>query len=190
MDADERSLVESCIRGDTRAWETLVRVYGPSIYSAARFTLRRVLGSSAEEDVENVVQTVFVALCDKDMRRLRSFQGRSRFRTWLTSVTTRFALNHIRTEKRKGALKYCSLELSFEERFLRDDSTGISVEERNRLFEGLEQLPSRERLLLKLFYFDGASYQSIAKMLQVQVNSVSPLLVRAKEALRKEVETT
>ncbi len=186
---EERDLIDSCIEGDPRAWETLVKVYGPSIYSAARFTLRRVLGTAGTEDVENVVQTVFVALCEKEMRRLRSFQGRARFRTWLTSVTTRFALNYIRTEKRKGSLKYCSLEDSFEERFLGNEPGGLPPEDKDRLMQGLEQLPPRERLILKMFYFDGASYQSIAEILRVQVNSVSPLLSRAKDALRKGLET-
>lgn len=190
MENDERDLIDSCIRGDSRAWESLVKVYGPSVYSAARFTLRRVLGVSGEADVENVVQTVFVALCEKKMRRLRSFQGRARFRTWLTSVTTRYALNHVRTEKRKGSLKYCSLEESFEERLPRDESGTLPPEEREELFQGLDRLPPRDRLLLKMFYFDGASYQSIAEMLRVEVNSVSPLLSRAKEALRKSMETS
>ena len=67
--------------------------YGGAVYDAAGFTLRRVLGSAQEEDVENVVQGVFLGLCDKNAHRLKLFQGRSSFRTWVTSVTARFALN-------------------------------------------------------------------------------------------------
>jgi RNA polymerase sigma factor (sigma-70 family) len=54
-----------------------------------------------------------------------------------------------------------------------------------RLHRALEKIPSREKLILKLFYFDGLSYKSIAEIMRIPVNSVSPLLIRAKESLRK-----
>jgi len=51
---DERQLIDRCIRGEADAWELLIREYGASVYDAARFTLRRVLGTVQREDVENV----------------------------------------------------------------------------------------------------------------------------------------
>jgi RNA polymerase sigma-70 factor (ECF subfamily) len=185
---DERELVDRCIRGEFRAWELLVERYGPAIHDAARFTLRRVLGAAPDEDVENVYQAVLLALCDKNAHRLRLFQGRSSFKTWLTSVTGRFSLNYIRTEKRKGSLKYCALDDSAGELpdrdLIKDD-----VEERERIHQALERIPARERLLLKLFYFDGLSYKAISDALRIPVNSISPLLLRAKESLKREVGT-
>ncbi len=183
---DERQLIDRCIRGESRAWQVLVEEYGPTVHDAARFTLRRVLGAAQDEDVENVYQAVLLALCDRGAHRLKLFQGRSSFRTWLTSVTGRFALNYIRTEKRKGSLKYCAL----------DDSAGDlpsreaalfpgGSEEREMLLTALDRIPARERLLLKLFYFDGLSYKSMAKLMKIPLNSVSPLLLRAKDSLKK-----
>ena len=90
---DERQLIDRCIRGESGAWEHLVREYGPSVHDAARFTLRRVLGSAQDEDIENVYQGVLLGLCDRDAHRLKLFQSRSSFRTWVTSVTVRFSLN-------------------------------------------------------------------------------------------------
>ena len=106
---DDKQLIKQCINGGSGAWQEFVDAFGAAVYDAARYTLRRVLGYAQEEDIENVYQAVFLALCDKDYHRLRSFQGRSTFRTWVTSVTTRFGLNYIRTEKRKGSLKFVNL---------------------------------------------------------------------------------
>jgi RNA polymerase sigma-70 factor (ECF subfamily) len=184
---EERQLVDRCIRGEARAWELLVERHGAAVYDAARFTLRRVLGSAHDEDVENVFQAVFVALCDKGAHRLKLFQGRSSLKTWLMSVTARFALNYIRTEKRKGSLKYAALDESAGEIPDRDLLPAGGGEERERLLSALDKIPSRERLLLKLFYFDGLSYKGIADVMQISPNSISPLLVRAKESLRKSV---
>jgi RNA polymerase sigma-70 factor (ECF subfamily) len=181
---EERQLIDRCIRGEPSAWERLVDEFGDSVGEAARFTLRRVLGGARDEDVENVVQGVFLALCDRNAHRLRIFQGRSSFRTWLTSVTTRFALNYVRTEKRKGSLRTSRLdEASWEipdrELFLGEG------EERELLRVALEKIPPREKLLVKLFYFDGLSYKAIAEALRMPINSISPLLLRAKESLRR-----
>ena len=184
---DERQLIDRCIRGEAGAWDHLVREYGPSVHDAARFTLRRVLGSAQQEDIENVYQGVLLGLCDREAHRLKLFQNRSSFRTWVTSVTVRFSLNYIRTEKRKGSLKYLALDDSAAE--LPDrDLLPNDAEERERLHRALEKIPPREKLILKLFYFDGLSYKSIAEIMRIPVNSVSPLLIRAKDSLRKHAE--
>ena len=184
---DERQLIDRCIRGEAGAWDHLVREYGPSVHDAARFTLRRVLGSAQQEDIENVYQGVLLGLCDREAHRLKLFQNRSSFRTWVTSVTVRFSLNYIRTEKRKGSLKYLALDDSAAE--LPDrDLLPNDAEERERLHRALEKIPPREKLILKLFYFDGLSYKSISEIMRIPVNSVSPLLIRAKDSLRKHAE--
>ncbi|HZE96229.1 MAG TPA: sigma-70 family RNA polymerase sigma factor [Planctomycetota bacterium] len=184
---NEKQLIDRCIRGESGAWEQLVREFGAAVHDAARFTLRRVLGSAHDEDVENVYQGVLLGLCDRDAHRLKLFQGRSSFKTWITSVTARFALNYIRTEKRKGSLKYTALDASASD--LPDrDLQGGDADERERIHQALDRIPPREKLILKLFYFDGLSYKAVAEILRIPVNSVSPLLIRAKESLRKHAE--
>jgi RNA polymerase sigma-70 factor (ECF subfamily) len=184
---DERQLIDRCIRGEAGAWELLVHEHGPSVYEAARFTLRRVLGSAQAEDIENVYQGVLLGLCDRDFHRLKLFQNRSSFRTWLTSVTVRFALNFVRAEKRKGSLKYLALDSGASEipdrEFFPEEA-----DERERIHRALERIPPREKLILKLLFFDGLSYRSIAEVMKIPVNSVSPLLIRAKDSLRKQAE--
>lgn len=183
---EERALVDRLIRGEPLAWETLVDEYGPAVHEAASFTLRRVLAAAPAEDVENVVSAVFVALCDKSMHRLRLFQGRSSLRTWLTSVTTRYALNYIRTEKRKGALRHAPLDPGADVA-ARDADLLSEFDERERLYAAIERIPFRERLVLKLFHFDGLPYKAIARALRIPVNSISPLLLRARDSIRREI---
>lgn len=184
-DLDDAGLVHRCLQGNPAAWSLLVARFAPSVRDGARYTLRRVLGSASPEEVENVVQAVFVALCDKNFHRLRLYQARSSFRTWITAVTSRFALNHIRTEKRKGSLKYSALDESAGEIAERDRPAALAADEREALLSSLDRLATRDRLLLKLLYFDGLSYRAIAEILRVPVNSISPLLTRARDELRR-----
>ncbi len=184
---NERQLISECIKGSARAWEQLVDTFGQNVYDAARFTLRRVLGSAQDEDIDNVYQGVLLGLCDKNFHRMKLFQGRSSFKTWLTSVTTRFALNYIRTEKRKGSLKFMQLDEPALDIPDRDLVSSAGPEDQERMIRALSQLPPRERLLIRLFFFDGLSYKAIADVMKLPVNSVSPLMLRAKELLKRGV---
>jgi RNA polymerase sigma-70 factor (ECF subfamily) len=186
---EDHKLVLACIRGEARAWDDLVTRYGPVVYDASRFVLRRTLGSAQVEDIENIVQGVLLGLCDKECHRLRSFQGRSSFKTWITSVTARFALNYVRTEKRKGSLKYFHLDESSTDLPEQKEFVLMPSEERDRLLQAMGQIPDRDRLLLKLLYFDGLSYREIAQVLRMPLNSISPVLSRARESLKRYVET-
>ncbi|MHC4605980.1 MAG: RNA polymerase sigma factor [Planctomycetota bacterium] len=182
---NERQLIQRCIRGEPAGWELFVEAFGPTIYDAARYTLRRVLGIAQDEDVENVYQGVLLALCDKKCHRLRSFQGRSSFRTWLTSVTTRFSLNHVRTEKRKGSLKFLMLDDNVKDIPDREDLDRMARDEHEALARAIDKLAERERLLVKLFYYDGLSYKEIGRILRIPTNSISPMLSRAKDQVRR-----
>ncbi len=185
---EDLELVARLVRGEARAWEAFLELYGGAVMEAARFTLHRALGEARRQDVENVVQAVLLALCEKGCRRLRSFKGRSSLRTWLSSVACRFALNYVRTEKRKGSLRLCSMDAFTGD--LPDPAKIVPYcpEEREGVHRAIERLPPRERLILKLFYFDGLSYREIAEVLGMPVNSVSPFLIRAREDLRRLVK--
>lgn len=183
--ANDLSLVIRCLRGQPAAWQVFIERTGSAVTEAARYTLRRVLGRAHPEDVENVVQSVFAGLCDRNFHRLRLYEGRATLKTWVIALTTRFTLNYIRSEKRKGSLKFASLnELPIEQSQL-EKQPPFSSDDREALYWGMEQLPPRERLLLKLCFFDELTYREIADLLKMPVNSVSPMLVRAKENLRR-----
>jgi len=182
---DDSRLVAECVRGNTRAWEHLVDAYGPAVHEAARFTLQRVLGGAQDEDIANVYQGVLLGLCQRNFHRLRSFQSRSTFKTWITSVTARFALNYIRAEKRKGSLKFASLEDAAPDAIPADRAELMPDDEREILYRAIDRLPPRERLLVRLFFLDGLSYKSISQVMRIPLNSISPLMMKAKEALKR-----
>jgi RNA polymerase sigma-70 factor (ECF subfamily) len=56
-----------------------------------------------------------------------------------------------------------------------------NLEEVQRL---LETLPSRERKVVRLYYLEGLSYEEISTDLDIPVNSIGPILSRARKKLR------
>ena len=57
-----------------------------------------------------------------------------------------------------------------------------SLEEVEKL---LSKLPGREREVVRLHYIEGRSYEEISTELNIPVNSIGPILSRARKKLRK-----
>src|SRR5438874_8665484 len=88
-DITDAELVELAKNGDRAALETLVLRHQAWVYNIA---VRMVF---QPHDAEEVTQEVLV----KVITRLGTFQGQSRFRTWLY----RIAANHVLNMKRRSA---------------------------------------------------------------------------------------
>jgi len=187
--AEEVELVQRCIAGDGEGWRALMRQYGALVAHAVRTTFLRVLKQADSNLVDDAVQAVWLSLCSDGCRRLRGFESKAALSTWLTVLSTRRALDYIRSEMRKGSLKH--VHLDDEDRDLvKELSTPESEEEFSLdevfvLYDALERLPEDDRLILKMYYLDGLSYRSIAGVLKVAPNTVSSYILRARDRLKK-----
>lgn len=186
---EEIDLVRRCVAGDAEAWRRLMVQYGALVAHAVRTTLQRVLKRADPNQVDDAVQSVWLSLCADGCRRLRGFEGKSALSTWLTVLSTRRALDAVRTEMRKGTLRH--VHLDDEDRDLvkelqaPESEEQFSLDEVFVLHEAMEKLPSDDKLILKMYYLDGLSYRSIAQVLKVAPNTVSSYILRARDKLKK-----
>jgi RNA polymerase sigma-70 factor, ECF subfamily len=183
----EEDLLARCVRRSLGAWEEFLARYRDGMRRAARITLLRATGSAADDDVEAVVGAVLLALVKDDFAPLRAFAGRSSLEGYLNAITTRVTLNHLRSERRKGWLRFRPLDAAAEapapEPAETEDPQALA-----QLRRALEQLPARDQLILKLFHLDGAGYKEIAALTGLSVNAVSPALIRARQKIRALLE--
>ncbi|GAB4355230.1 MAG: hypothetical protein Kow00114_05480 [Kiloniellaceae bacterium] len=91
--------LEALLRGDRAAWDRFVARHAGVIFAAVR---RRLVPAGRVADAEDVVQDVFVRLCQHDFRLLRSYDAaRARITTWLTVVAHSAAVDHLRRLRRR-----------------------------------------------------------------------------------------
>ena len=186
---EELGLVQRCISGEADAWRDIMAKYGALVAHAVRTTFARVLKQADSNLVDDAVQSVWLSLCSDGCRRLRGFESKSALSTWLTVISTRRALDYIRTEMRKGSMRH--VHLDDENRDLMKELQAPEAEEQFSmddlfvLYESLEKLPEDDRLILKMYYLDGLSYRSIAEVLKVAPNTVSSYILRARDKLKK-----
>ena len=184
---DEAGLLARCRRGEAAAWDELFAAhYAPT----ARF-LFQVAPDWPPEDIEEVCQDVFLAV----IRNLDSFQGGSRFQTWLFRVAVNKARDHRdrrQAAKRGGGRTPLSLNAE-------DPATGLvldppatapgpdavlmAAEDGAWLRRALDQLGEPCREVIELRYFADLSYEEISLALGLNPKTVSSRLSKCLDRL-------
>ncbi|MCA8960771.1 MAG: sigma-70 family RNA polymerase sigma factor [Planctomycetes bacterium] len=168
------------VDGDGVAYEALVRRHLEFVVRHAR----RYVGD--ESSAEDVAQEVFVRL----YRSAGLFREPVSFRGWLATMTSRLALNEMRTRRRKRWTARSGLpELQGSEWRPGPGETHsaedrITAEERALIVrEAVADLPERQRLAIWLQRFEGWPLEEIGSTMSLSVPAVKSLLHRARQAL-------
>ena len=176
--------------GDARALGALLRRHQDGVFTHCFRVLRH------RHLAEDVAQDSMV----KIINGLESYDGRSKFSTWIYTIVHNACLSKLRSEKyrRHASLEAMSsgnsdgdgpLDGGFAESREPSGLTSVSKSEvHRRLLACLDQLEDEHRSILLLRDSRGMDYEAIAGMLQVPVGTVKSRLFRARESLRKLME--
>jgi RNA polymerase sigma-70 factor (ECF subfamily) len=171
---DERAFVDALISRDPAAWRRFAEELGPVLYRAASAVLRRESPGWARQEAQDLAQSVVALLLERDAALLRTFEGRARLSTWLIGIVRRQAISHLRRERRRPPPPRPVPPAA--------DDAADAAETAERLASAMAALGARDRLLLT-FFSEETPHAEIALTLGIALNSVSPLLQRARERL-------
>ena len=171
-------LVERCLAGDARAWESLVLRHERLVYTVSR----RYRLSDA--DAQDVFQEVFAALF-KGLPRLRDARALC---SWLVRTTDRIARATALRTRREGALmaQTSGAAENVSGDGLRVGDTLETLEEQALIRIALSALPDGcRRLLIALYYEDPRpAYAHLARRWKMPIGSLGPTRARCIERLR------
>ena len=129
------------------------------------------------DDREDVLQEMMYQL----YKSYRSFDGRSKFSTWMYSVCLNTAITYRRRDIKQ---KYVPLTMSHDQ--LADQPASNNDEEINMLFDAIATLPPLNKAII-LLYLEGLSYEEIADITGLSKSNVGVRLVRIKKDLEREM---
>jgi RNA polymerase sigma-70 factor (ECF subfamily) len=176
--ADDAPLLARLRAGEDRAFEELVTRYQHRIFGVAL----RMLGSRAE--AEEIAQETFL----RAHRALREFRGEARLGTWLYAIASRLCLNRLASGSRRHER---SDDIALAQAPAVDGDTGGSLERgelQAALHEAVAALPEERRLVIVLRDLEGLSYEEVAEVLGVPLNTVRSRLHRARLDLKAKLE--
>ncbi|MDO8603411.1 MAG: sigma-70 family RNA polymerase sigma factor [Candidatus Omnitrophota bacterium] len=172
-------LIERCIKREEKAWSEFIGRFSGLIYYSARERLKRSGFRFNSQDIQDIVQSVFVELWEKS--RLSEVRDRNKIKAWLSIIGQTRALNFMRKKRERL--------LSEEELFKVEDMVSDKGEERGvelmeEVEKAVENFSPREKIILKLNIAHGKTHKEIADFMNIPVNTVSTIIARKKQVLR------
>jgi RNA polymerase sigma-70 factor (ECF subfamily) len=177
--AIDHALMERIADGDHLAFRQLVERHQNLVVG----TVAKMLGNPS--DAEDISQQVFLRV----WRHARRYKPDAKFTTYLLTITRNLVFNETRRRSRKN-------EVSSDER---EENSHWQIEDRNEyqpdselmqaelqkaVDQAIAALPEAQRLAVVMRRYQQASYEEIAKVLEMSLPAVKSLIFRARGALR------
>jgi RNA polymerase sigma-70 factor, ECF subfamily len=159
--------------GDPQQFLDLVEMHKGIIIRICSVYVRR------QEERDDLFQEIIVQL----WRAWPSFEGRSKFSTWMYRIALNTAISGLR--KKSTPLVFTTQEGIPE---IADIGTDQLREERVALlYQAIRELPEIDRALVMLF-LDDHSYEEMEQILGINQGALRTKMNRAKEKLKKNIE--
>lgn len=185
---DESAVVEIARQGDVTAFGELVRRYERRIYRTARHILQN------DEDAEDVLQEAML----KAFEHLDSFQGQSKFYTWLVRIAVNESLMKLRKRKSDRTVSLDESIETDEEPIVREiavwddnpEQRYSQTELRSILDQAIAGLKPIFRTVFILRDVEELSTEETAEALGLSIAAVKSRLLRARLQLREKLTRT
>ena len=184
MEQQEIALIRKAQRGDTFAFENLIRKYDKQVLNLALNMVGNI------EDAKDIYQEVFI----RAYRSLRNFRFQSEFFTWLYRITVNYSINFRKKRSSRAALHLEANEGRKEVNFQEDEKLAPDKTlERNEFHYyvklGLEYVSAQQRSIFVLRHFNDYKLSEIAEILDCQVGTVKNQLFRATQKIKKYLQS-
>ncbi len=178
--ATDNEIITRVLRGEHQLFADLVTRYQNFVFTLAlRYTPVR-------EDAEEIAQDVFV----KAYKALKDFRGESKFSTWLYSIVNSTSITFLR--KKKLDISSLDNEHVFEQADNKDSGMNANqVEVKSKVemvTKAIQMLSPDDAKLITLFYKAEQSLEEIARILNMESNTVKVKLHRARTRLKEKME--
>jgi RNA polymerase sigma-70 factor (ECF subfamily) len=205
LQADDLCLIVACEQGNQKAWTDLVARFSATVRSAARSA------SSSEEGAEDLAQSIWAELHGLRIRddgrpagKLAYYSGRGSLAGWLRAVVAQLAVDQHRKQARLVQTEEDAdfdriIQHGQEENTWSGHGEAVNpeleiskklagAEMQKALATAIKQLSAEDRLLVKLYYFDGLRLREAGAVLGVHEATASRRLTRVHADLRQQVE--
>lgn len=177
---DDTALVEAALKGSTQAWEKLVRRYEDRVFNQGL----RLTGNRS--DAMDLMQEVFLGV----YRNLHRFRGDAKFSSWIFRIAHNKAID---MNRRKRLMPFVANSDEHDGDMLDNLPGHSSFEAEEVLIERqgnkvilsmLAELPMSQRLIIELKIFQSQTFEDIASIQEVSVNTVKTRFYSALKKLK------
>ena len=172
--SDEDVIKEYLATQNSAYFDVLYKRYSGKIFGKCISLLKE------EAKAADATQEVFM----KILINLSKFSGKSKFSTWIYSITYNFCIDMIRREKKDPSMLVDNMESNYDKE---DDVEDIYLLEMKvkRLKVILEEIPTMDKSILLMKYQDEMSIKEISTIIDKSESAVKMKIKRAKQKFKK-----
>jgi RNA polymerase sigma-70 factor (ECF subfamily) len=183
---EEYAFLAAAKRGDSAAFEILCKQSANTVFHVARRMMRN------NEDAEDVVQESF----QQAFLHLKSFNGDSRFSTWLSRIAINAALMRLRKKHRlwdvsldeSAEIEEPSSRIDVEDQSLNPEQLYAQQERQRILSDALDELTPGMRKAIELRELDERSTEETARLMGISVGAVKARVFHGRRKLRERLK--
>lgn len=169
---DEEMIRQFLPSQPNQCFEVLYERYMTKVYRQCLFVTRD------SEKAQDFTHDIFLRVFDN----LDTFQQRSRFSTWLYSISHNYCSDQLRMGRR---LQITSLENTLKQDIPEAQETHLLEEALQRVAQAMATLSDEEQTILRLKYEVGLSLDEIAGIYELKVSAVKMRLKRSREKVQR-----
>jgi RNA polymerase sigma-70 factor (ECF subfamily) len=172
---DDLYHIEAVKKGNVQAFSFLVEKYQKMVYTLALKLMKK------SEEAEEMAQDTFI----KAFHKIDSYEGKSKFSTWLYSIT----YNACISELRKRKIEFKPLDdrqiSDQDEQRMHDYYRENRKEDQEKyLALAMEKLPEDDQVLVTLYYYENQSMDEISVITGLTVSNIKIKIHRARKRMQ------
>lgn len=165
---EDSEILEEIQRGKTEYLDPLMKKYGALVY---RVLLRF---SNPGPDLDDLAQEVWM----KVFFKVKDLKKKTSFRAWLINIAYHEGIDHL---KKLTQIKKKRQEVS--DFFFEKGEEVFENEIYKMVWEELKALKMKYQLPIIMYFFENFSYEEIADVSGIKLNTIKSLIKRGKEIL-------
>lgn len=169
---DEARLIEDAKRGDRTALSLLLQRHYTFL---VKYLVKATMQPSLAEDLAQ--ETML-----KCMEKIKLYNGRSKFSSWLITIGTRLYIDSLRKKKRE--LRWKEQEQSLRKLKWQAEYGGTGWPD---VLDALGAMPEDIRLPILLKHYYGYAYEEIGEIMDIPPGTVKSRIHNGLKSLRKEL---
>ena len=171
---DEVIIIQRLKEGDVNALPPIMSKYQDYVYSILK-------GMLLDQEAAEAAQDSFI----KVYKNINSFNGQSKFSTWLYSICYRTGLDYIKKRKKSVELTDINTaairESEAHKEFLQGDLSNLLKKE-------IDKLKSEDAAILRMHYLDELSMKEIAEITNLSESNIKVKLFRCRQQLKERIQ--
>ena len=179
-------IVDRCKKGDRKAGEQLYHMFSAKMFAVC------IQYSKSREEAEDNLQDGFI----KVLESIGQYKGKGSFEGWMKRIFINTALEKFRKNRSVQVVEEVPEVVDEDDDLIMISDDGVIIRIRvsdvmsippEVLFEFVNQLPEKYRLVFNLYVMEDMQHKEIAALLGISDGTSKSNLARAKEILKRKI---